>query len=75
MGRVMRAKAMSPFVGQKMTNYLARPRADDLHVLKELIEAGKVKARDRRHVSAERRGGRDARARTGHGRGKVVITV
>ena len=43
MGRVMRAKALSPFVGQRMTNFLARPNAADLLVLKELIEDGKVK--------------------------------
>jgi hypothetical protein len=43
MGRVMRAKAMSPFVGQKMTNFLARPKAADLTTLKELIEADKIK--------------------------------
>jgi NADPH:quinone reductase-like Zn-dependent oxidoreductase len=30
MGRVVRAKAMSLFVGQKMTNFLARPKAADL---------------------------------------------
>jgi NADPH:quinone reductase-like Zn-dependent oxidoreductase len=34
---------MSPFVGQKMTNFLARPKAADLTTLKELIEADKIK--------------------------------
>jgi NADPH:quinone reductase-like Zn-dependent oxidoreductase len=43
MGRVVRAKAMSPFVRQKMTNFLGRPNGKDLVVLKELIEAGKIK--------------------------------
>jgi len=42
MGRVIRAKAISPFVGQKMTNFLGRPKAEDLFVLKDLIEAGKA---------------------------------
>jgi NADPH:quinone reductase-like Zn-dependent oxidoreductase len=34
MGRVMRAKAVSPFVGQKMTNFLGRPKAMDLLLLR-----------------------------------------
>ncbi|HEV8682412.1 MAG TPA: NAD(P)-dependent alcohol dehydrogenase [Actinomycetota bacterium] len=75
MGRVMRAKAISPFVGQKMTNFLGRPKTQDLLVLKDLIEAGKVTpvigARYRLSdvPDAIREVG------TGHGRGKVVITV
>ena len=75
MGRVLRAKAISPFVGQKMTNFLGRPKAEDLLVLKDLIEAGKLKpligatyplsdVPDAMHELG-----------TGHGRGKVVITV
>ena len=43
MGRIVRAKAISPFIGQKMTNFLARPNGKDLVVLKEFIEAGKIK--------------------------------
>ena len=75
MGRVMRAKLLSAFVGQKMTNYLARPNATDLRSLKQLIEAGKVTPsigarvplRDVPKVMSE--------LGAGHGRGKVVITV
>jgi NADPH:quinone reductase-like Zn-dependent oxidoreductase len=75
MGRVMRAKAMSPFVGQKMTNFLGRPKAQDLVVLKGLIEAGKIAP-----VIGARYPLSDVPAAirelgTGHGRGKVVITV
>ena len=75
MGRVMRAKAVSPFVGQKMTNFLGRPKADDLLVLKELIEAGKV--RPVIGATYPLSGVPDAirELGTGHGRGKVVITV
>jgi NADPH:quinone reductase-like Zn-dependent oxidoreductase len=75
MGRVMRAKAMSPFVGQKMTNFLGRPNAEDLLVLTELIEAGKLKpvigaTYPLSDVPIAMR-----ELGTGHGRGKVVITV
>lgn len=75
MGRVMRAKAVSPFVGQKMTNYLARPRADDLHVLKDLIEAGKLKPLIGATYPLSDVPDAMRELGTGHGRGKVVITV
>jgi NADPH:quinone reductase-like Zn-dependent oxidoreductase len=75
MGRVVRAKALSPFVGQRMTNFLGRPKTQDLIVLKDLIESGKVTP-----VIGARYplGGVPDALRelgAGHGRGKVVITV
>jgi NADPH:quinone reductase-like Zn-dependent oxidoreductase len=75
MGRVMRAKVMSPFVGQKMTNFLARPKAADLVVLKDLIEAGKITPLigSRYPLSDVPEAIRELG--TGHGRGKVAITV
>jgi NADPH:quinone reductase-like Zn-dependent oxidoreductase len=75
MGRVMKAKAISPFVGQRMTNFLGRCKTEDLLVLKELIEAGKVKPviGARYPLSDVPEAVRDLG--TGHGRGKVVITV
>jgi NADPH:quinone reductase-like Zn-dependent oxidoreductase len=75
MGRVMRAKAMSPFVGQKMTNYLARPNAADLHVLKDLIEAGKLKPLIGATYPLSDVPDAMRELGTGHGRGKVVIAV
>jgi NADPH:quinone reductase-like Zn-dependent oxidoreductase len=75
MGRVMRAKAVSPFVGQKMTNYLGRPKAEDLLVLKELIEAGKVKPVIGATYPLSDVADAMRELGTGHGRGKVVITV
>ena len=75
MGRVLQARAMSPFVGQKMTNFLERPNAEDLLVLKELIEAGKVTPviGARYPLSDVPTAMRELG--TGHGRGKVVITI
>ena len=75
MGRVVKAKAMSPFVGQRMTNFLGRTKTEYLLVLKDLIEAGKVKpvigARFPLSDVPEAIDGLG----TGHGRGKVVITL
>ena len=75
MGRVMKAKAMSPFVGQRMTNFLARPKAADLTTLKELIEADKIKPVIGSRYSLGEVPAAIAEIGAGHGRGKVVITV
>jgi NADPH:quinone reductase-like Zn-dependent oxidoreductase len=75
MGRVVRAKAMSPFVGQKMTNFLARPNGKDLVVLKELIEAGKLKPVIGSRYQLRQVPAAVAEIEAGHGLGKVVITV
>jgi NADPH:quinone reductase-like Zn-dependent oxidoreductase len=75
MGRVMRAKAISPFVGQKMTNFLGRPKAEDLLVLKDLIEAGRVTPVIGARYPLSDVPDAIRALGTGHGRGKVVITV
>jgi NADPH:quinone reductase-like Zn-dependent oxidoreductase len=75
MGRVMRAKALSPFVRQKMTNYLARPNGSDLLALKELIEAGKVTPSIGARFTLRDVPEAIRDLGMGHGRGKVVITV
>jgi NADPH:quinone reductase-like Zn-dependent oxidoreductase len=75
MGRVMRAKAMSPFVGQKMTNFLGRPKAMDLLLLKDLIEAGKLTPVIGATYPLSGVPDVIRELGTGHGRGKVVITV
>jgi NADPH:quinone reductase-like Zn-dependent oxidoreductase len=75
MGRVMRAKAISPFVGQKMTNFLGRPKAKDLLVLKDLIEAGRVTPVIGATYPLSDVPDAIRELGTGHGRGKVVITM
>ncbi|NQV06569.1 NAD(P)-dependent alcohol dehydrogenase [bacterium] len=42
-GRSMRAMMLSPFIGQTMRTFIARSNQEDLVVLKDLIEAGKMK--------------------------------
>jgi len=73
--RQLRALMWSPFVGQKMGTFIAKQNGEDLVVLKELIEAGKVTpVIDRTYPLAEVP---DAirYLHEGHARGKVVITV
>jgi NADPH:quinone reductase-like Zn-dependent oxidoreductase len=41
-GRTLRAVLLSPFVRQRLRLFLSKPRGEDLVVLKEFIEAGKV---------------------------------
>ena len=75
MGRVLRAKAVSPFVGQTMTNFLARPKTEDLLELKDLIETGKVRPIIGATYPLSEVPAALAEIGAGHGRGKVVITL
>jgi NADPH:quinone reductase-like Zn-dependent oxidoreductase len=73
--RQLRALVLSRFVGQKLGTFVSRENHEDLMVLKELIEAGKVTpVIDRTYplsdVPAAIRCMREGRAR-----GKLVITV
>jgi NADPH:quinone reductase-like Zn-dependent oxidoreductase len=73
--RQIRALALSPFVSQKLGTFVASENAEDLGVLRELIESGQVRpAIDRTYPLAEVA----AAIRyllDGHPRGKVVIAV
>ena len=73
--RQLRAIALSPLVSQKLGTFISSENADDLVVLRDLIDSGKVvPAIDRTYplgdVPAAIR-----RVIDGHARGKVVITV
>ena len=41
-GRTLRAVLVSPFVGQRLRSFLSKPRGEDLVVLQEFLEAGKL---------------------------------
>lgn len=73
--RVLKAALLSPFVSQRLLPFLSKRSKDDLIVLKELIEAGKVTpVIDRSYPLSEvPEAMRYLEAR--HARGKVVITV
>jgi NADPH:quinone reductase-like Zn-dependent oxidoreductase len=73
--RIVRAVAVSRFSKQKLLPFLATHSKDDLLVLKELVESGKVTpVIDRRYPLSE---APEAirYLELGHARGKVVITV
>ena len=73
--RQVRALVLSRFIGQTLKTFVAKENHEDLLVLKELIEAGKVTpAIDRAYSLAE---APDAISYLvqGHARGKVVITL
>ena len=70
---MVRARLLSPFVGQTLTSYTVRPDAADLVALTDLVEAGRLTpVIDRTRPFAEVP---DALAylEGGHARGKVVV--
>jgi NADPH:quinone reductase-like Zn-dependent oxidoreductase len=74
-GRVISAKALSPFVSQRLRTFIISPKQENLVVLKKLIEAGTVKpVIDRTYPLSETPQAID-HVGGGHARGKVVITV
>ena len=75
LGRTIKALMLSPFVGQRMPFFVSLRNKEDLAVLKELIEAGKVKpVIDKTYPLSETP---DAvrHVDEGHTQGKTVITV
>jgi NADPH:quinone reductase-like Zn-dependent oxidoreductase len=73
--RQLRAIALSPFVGQKLGTYISSENAEDLIVLKELIEAGKVTPAIDRTYSLTEVPDAIRYIEEGHARGKVAITI
>jgi len=73
--RQLRALVLSRFIGQTLKTFVAKENHEDLLVLKELIEAGKVTpAVDRAYPLAEAPDAINYLVQ-GHARGKIVITV
>jgi NADPH:quinone reductase-like Zn-dependent oxidoreductase len=74
-GRVMRAVILSQFVGQTLRTFIQGNELENLVILKELIEAGKVSPIvDTVYPLSEARRALD-HVGAGHARGKVVISV
>ncbi len=72
---ITRMLLLAPFVSQKMVIFTQRVNADDLHLLKELIEAGKVAPVIDRTYPLREAADALRYLEKGHARGKVAITV
>jgi NADPH:quinone reductase-like Zn-dependent oxidoreductase len=74
-GRQLRALMLSPFVSQRLGTFIAKQNGEDLLVLKELIEAGKVTPVIGKTYPLSEVPDAIRYLEQGHARGKVVITV
>ena len=75
LGRTIRMLLQSPAVSQRMVSFLAHQNRDDLAVLRELLDAGKVTPVIDRAYRLNQVAEAVRYLETGHARGKVVITV
>ena len=73
--RQLRALMLSPFVGQKLGTFISSENANDLIVLKDLIEAGKVTPVTDRTYSLSEAPDAIRYIEEGRARGKVAITI
>ena len=73
--RQLRAHLLSPLVSQKLGTFITSENAEDLEVLRDLIESGKVApAIDRTYPLSETPAA-ISYVLAGRARGKVVITI
>jgi NADPH:quinone reductase-like Zn-dependent oxidoreductase len=73
--QILRAPMLSPFVSQRLRPFISKERSEDLVVLKELIEAGKVTPVIDRTYSLREAPEAIRYLEAGHAQGKIVITV
>ncbi|HET7421526.1 MAG TPA: zinc-binding dehydrogenase, partial [Candidatus Dormibacteraeota bacterium] len=62
-------------MGRNVRTFFAQIRHDDLMVLRDLIEAGKLRSVIDRTYPLDEAGAAMAYVEAGHARGKVVVTV
>ena len=75
MARPLKALLLSPFVSQKMSMMLAEIRQEDLTIMRDLMEAGKVTpVIDRTYPLSQVREAMKY-LEAGHARGKVILTI
>ena len=75
LGRANRARVLSPFVSQRLHPFLTKWNRQDLHAVKDLIEAGKVTPVIDRTYPLNEAPDAIRYLEGGHARGKIVITV
>ena len=75
MGRPLRAVALSLFVHQRLTNFVAKQRSSDLERLSKLIEAGLITPHIDRSYRLDQVPEAMRHLESGQARGKVAITI
>jgi NADPH:quinone reductase-like Zn-dependent oxidoreductase len=75
MACLLRALVSSPFTRHKIVSLMEKPNTEDLHYLKELLEAGKVTPVIDRIYELSEVPEAIRYLEKGHARGKVVITI
>ncbi len=73
--RQIRALLLSPFVRQRLRTFVAKESAEDLLVLKELIESGKVTPVIDRTYALREAADAIRHLKEGHARGKLVLSM
>jgi NADPH:quinone reductase-like Zn-dependent oxidoreductase len=74
-GRLIRGMVMFQFVSQTLRTFIMSPRAEELMVLKELIEAGKVTPVMDRTYPLSETALAIGQVGEGHARGKIAISI
>jgi NADPH:quinone reductase-like Zn-dependent oxidoreductase len=75
LGRLVKTLSLSPFVRRRMRAFLVRHTGEDLAVLKELVESGKVTPVIDRSYGLSEVSDALRHQGSGHARGKIVIAV
>ena len=75
LGRSVKMGSLSPAVSQRMVGFLAHQNKADLAVLRELLDAGKVKPVIDQTYRLSEAAEAIGYLEQGHARGKVVITI
>ena len=75
LARLLKPLVVSPFVRQNLRRFLSTPNHQDLLVLKDLVEAGKLRPVIDRTFPLSRTAEALRHIEDGHARGKVVVTV
>jgi NADPH:quinone reductase-like Zn-dependent oxidoreductase len=75
LGHIARVKIAAKLRGRKAVFFIAKPNADDLAVLRDLIESGQVKPLIEERYDLPRIGEAMQRMTEGHARSKIVVTV
>jgi NADPH:quinone reductase-like Zn-dependent oxidoreductase len=73
--RLVKPLVLSPFSRQNLRRFLSSPNHDDLVIVKDLIESGKLKPVIDRTYPLAQTAAALAYIESGHARGKVIVTI